>query len=218
MTGIINVEPGTYYLALTYRKKGESSWYYMGCTSSYPNPVPIIIQAPILKADDHEPNNTQSTATPITWYINPGEYQFGQITATLHVDSDIDYYKMTFSDPNKYLVEIILADTYNQLGVNYVDADAQFAYSVGGGSYSGYFRNKRTVTFNGPTTLYIRVRQFGMNGLGHYEVYGRIEETALESIDELKMDISSPTKILRNGQVLILRGEKVYTVTGQEVK
>lgn len=41
------------------------------------------------------------------------------------------------------------------------------------------------------------------------------------SIDELPTshtNCSNCTKILRNGQVLILRGDKVYTVTGQEVK
>ena len=40
------------------------------------------------------------------------------------------------------------------------------------------------------------------------------EETHIEHITEH----ASPLKILRNGQILILRGEKVYTITGQEVR
>ena len=38
-----------------------------------------------------------------------------------------------------------------------------------------------------------------------------------EGIDEIN-DISVPTKFLLNGQIFILRGDKTYTVTGQEVK
>ena len=37
------------------------------------------------------------------------------------------------------------------------------------------------------------------------------------AIDNVNNDVV-PQKLLRNGQIFILRGEKVYTVTGQEVK
>lgn len=40
---------------------------------------------------------------------------------------------------------------------------------------------------------------------------------AITSLDATKSETST-TKILRDGQILILRGEKVYTVTGQEVR
>ena len=39
-----------------------------------------------------------------------------------------------------------------------------------------------------------------------------------EGIEDAFMDEQKASKILRNGQIFILRGEKVYTVTGQEVK
>ncbi len=38
------------------------------------------------------------------------------------------------------------------------------------------------------------------------------------AIDNSSIDQPKATKILHNGQIFILRGEKVYTVTGQEVK
>ncbi len=48
-------------------------------------------------------------------------------------------------------------------------------------------------------------------------IVGRHESPT--GIDQITKDQSPITnKILRNGQILILRGEKVYTVTGQEVK
>lgn len=38
------------------------------------------------------------------------------------------------------------------------------------------------------------------------------------SVENVSIDQSSATKILRNGQIFILRGDKTYTLTGQEVK
>ena len=43
------------------------------------------------------------------------------------------------------------------------------------------------------------------------------EQERLEDIDNLNV-INKPLKFLHNGQFFILRGDKVYTVTGQEVK
>jgi hypothetical protein len=48
-----------------------------------------------------------------------------------------------------------------------------------------------------------------------YAIYERNKE---ESIENLSLGGFQPTKILRNGQILILRGDKAYTVDGQEVK
>lgn len=40
----------------------------------------------------------------------------------------------------------------------------------------------------------------------------------LMAVENVSIDQSSATKILRNGQIFILRGDKTYTLTGQEVK
>ena len=39
-----------------------------------------------------------------------------------------------------------------------------------------------------------------------------------DDIEEIQKINNSPSKILRNGQILILRGDKTYTLTGQEVQ
>ena len=39
-----------------------------------------------------------------------------------------------------------------------------------------------------------------------------------QGVDEVQSDQVQSTKFLRNGQIFILRGEKEYTLTGQEVK
>ena len=50
-------------------------------------------------------------------------------------------------------------------------------------------------------------REFNIQGISHMQ----------QGIDEIDASTNA-TKILHNGQILILRGEKVYTITGQEVK
>ena len=54
-----------------------------------------------------------------------------------------------------------------------------------------------------------------------FTTQGTYEGDDLEAIEEVPSDPQSgikAQKILRNGQIFILRGEKVYTITGQEVK
>jgi hypothetical protein len=54
-----------------------------------------------------------------------------------------------------------------------------------------------------------------------FTTQGEYEGDDSEGIDEVPSDdvqCTKAQKILRNGQIFILRGEKEYTVTGQEMK
>lgn len=215
--GIIDVEPGTYYLTLSCWDYNESYWYLMGCNSSYPSSVRVNITAPPLYADDFEKNNTQSTATPLKWSIEQEMEDFTTLQVSLHEDSDIDYYKLSFPNSNKYQVNIFVYDKYNQGGQWYENADVQFAYSIGGTTYSDFLKNNKVITFNGPTTLYIKVTQYGLNGLGYYELSGDIEETPTSDVGTIKKD-SILSKILLNGHLYILRDDNLFTATGAKVK
>lgn len=213
----IEVKPGTYYLALVYQEKNETTWYYMRNVSSNPNPVKVIVTALVLQADKYEVNNTQSTATTLMWEINQAHEDFSTNQVSLHEYADIDYYKLVFPQAKKYTVNLYLYDKYNQGGHWYENADAQFSYSIGGSSYSEYYEGYTEIVFNGPKQLYIRVNPLGMNGLGYYELAGDVEDSESNAIDEVETPYT-PTKILRDGQILILRGDKAYTLTGQVIK
>lgn len=45
----------------------------------------------------------------------------------------------------------------------------------------------------------------------------KVENNTMD-IESIQINNGSPTKLLRDGQILILRGDKTYTLTGQEVR
>lgn len=218
-TGSIDVTPGSYYLALIYQKKDQTAWYYLGSIADYPNPVRVNVKAPTLYADEYESNNSQTTAAKLNWSLDEELHDFSTDIVSLHDESDIDFYKLEFPNAKGYTIQASLYDKYNPLGSYYVNADAQFAYSVGGNTYSSYFEGNKTFIFNGPTTLYFKVVQHGLNGLGFYELDGEIlEGDIVEAVEAIVAPKNTAAKILRDGQILIRRGEKIYTITGIEVK
>ena len=157
----------------------------MGCSTSYPNPIWVDITAPVLYADEYEPNNSQAKSTYVSWMIDPEMIDFSTLQVSLHENADVDYYKLVFPKANSYKVQTILYDKYNQGGMWYENADAQFAYSVNGKSYSTYYNSDQIISFEGPAILYFIVKQNGMNGLGYYELSGEIEETANPNVQDV---------------------------------
>ena len=65
----------------------------------------------------------------------------------------------------------------------------------------GITDNPRFVTINGPI-----------------ELKAQFEVQTVANINTAEMEPDSLQKILRDGQIFIIRGDKIYTLTGQEVK
>ena len=224
----IEVDPGSYYLSLVYQIKGNTSWYWMRSTTSQPNPVRVIISAPVLLADEYEVNNTQSQSTILNWEIDEELQDFSTLQVSLHKETDIDYYKLIFTDSHKYQVDINLYDKYNQGGFWYENADAQFAYSIDGNTYSEYYKNNHVISFNGPATLYIRVIPYGLNGLGYYELAGDIVEIESrndckslpysESFDSSKGDFTIQNTTLPSGFNSIWNWDSQYGMVAKCIK
>ena len=226
--GIINVEPGSYYLALTYRESNQTTWYYMGCLDSYPNPIRVNIQAQSLNADEYETNNTQSTSTILNWEVDEEMEDFSTLQVSLHEDTDIDYYKLLFTNSNTYKISVSLYDKYHSGSQWYQNADAQFAYSVGGNTYSDYYKNDQVITLQGPTNLYIRVRPYGMNGLGYYELAGDVAEVEkrsecksipyTESFSSSQGDFTVYNSVLPSGFTSIWNWDAQYGMVAKCIK
>ena len=57
--------------------------------------------------------------------------------------------------------------------------------NICGNSYSEYYKENKAIALDGPNILYIRVRQYGLNGVGFYDMWGEIEETANPNIQDV---------------------------------
>ena len=173
----IIVDPGTYYMALVYQKKNETNWYFMRSIDSYPNFVKVNVVGIPLVADDYEVNNTQSTASTITWEeIDEEMTDFGTGMVSIHEEADIDYYKLEFPKSNNYKVAVSLYDKYNNQGHGYRNGDVQYSYSIDGNTYSTNYIEDIDIYLSGPTTLYLRVIPLEGSCLGFYEISGDITE------------------------------------------
>ena len=202
----ITVEPGTYYMALVYQERNKTSWYYMRSIDTYPNFIKVNIKERPLVADAYEVNNTQATASALPWEHDVEMVDFGTDLVSLHNDEDVDYYKLEFPNSGKYKMSVYLYDKYNNQGQGYKSADAQYSYSVGGTSYSNYFKNEQVISFNGPTTVYLKVVPFGLNGLGYYELSGDVTEIEerhdCKSVPYTESFAASPSEFTINNAVL----------------
>ena len=93
-----------------------------------------------------------------------------------------------------------------------------------GGNFPGIGDiNKITALANGPRSMYIdwiRIYQRGdaNESFSCPSASDAIEPEGTQGMEEVPSDQVPSTKIFREGQIYILRGEKTYTVTGQEVK
>ena len=80
--------------------------------------------------------------------------------------------------------------------------------------YSAFFSSSVLVPLNTPGAYIIVMKGDVIQGI----IIGRIDFETEQALNNVTYRSSSARKILRNNQILILRGEKSYTLTGQQLK
>ena len=110
-TSGVNVEPGSYLLAMQHKPDG-GSWTVSG-SSSYPNPIQVIVRAPGEVADIYEPNDQESNATSLSVNFvgnNASVYTTGSNSDN---GSDYDYYSINLPSGYDYVISARAHDSYN---------------------------------------------------------------------------------------------------------
>ena len=110
-TSGVNVEPGSYLLAMQHKPDG-GSWTVTG-SSSYPNPIQVIVRAPGEVADIYEPNDQESNATSLSVNFvgnNASVYTTGSNSDN---GSDYDYYSINLPSGYDYVISARAHDSYN---------------------------------------------------------------------------------------------------------
>lgn len=136
----LNLEPGTYLLALMAKRKTDSGYgvlaAYKDAGGTYPNLIRVVVSAPALLADKFEPNDkeTQPATLPVSFAGSTASVT--SEGANLHVTSDLDYYKLDLPTGYSYELKARVHDSDNAGNGKAYGADVLFSYKVGSGSYS----------------------------------------------------------------------------------
>jgi len=110
-TSGVNVEPGTYLIALQHKPDG-GSWQLSGSTS-YPNPIQVIVKAPGETADNYEPNDYENNATDLTVNFSGNNASVYTTGSNSHTGNDYDYYNIYLPTGYDYVINARAHDSYN---------------------------------------------------------------------------------------------------------
>ena len=111
-------------------------------------------------------------------------------------------------------------NTVSNMGVDIMEADGLTPYYNKNNRENGYFGKQGDVYPYQTTTSFTRVTNYQLtdiaetNGVITFKVNGGGEPTFLSVEDAKKEQVAK--KILRDGQVIIIRGDKEYTILGYE--
>ena len=144
------------------------------------------------------------TPTSIDMYMDKEAYpeNSAYFHADLEPNDDADYNRqLVFGKPNFIIANLAVGGNFPGI------------YSIDG----------ITALSNGAQSMYIdwiRIYQKGDANQSFVSpsASDAIEPERTQGIEEVPSDQVPSTKVLRNGQLLIIRGEKVYTITGQILK
>ena len=114
---------------------------------------------------------------------------------------------LVFNENGQLLAIRFAAPARNKDGRNVVaatQAGKGWTYTVTGMEAGATYTYSVTAKDDSDTKLFEQSVQFTM--------------PASQGIDDMPANINGAQKFIRNGQIFILRGDKTYTLTGQEVK
>lgn len=224
---VLNVPAGEYDAYILYRNSADEDWKMVGCAPGFINPGPLTVENPPLISEYYI---VAKRSTGNYYFLTPdkvsGKNRLVAVDAGTSVRASIDTintmddYLWTFEDSKlknhngQYLSctaakSAVMADTGIELiktdnsdgSVTFTHAASEtetwyFSFALAGNDYFVFYANANQIT-------HLLMLPKGNNS------------TTPVTNTEIT---PQATKILQNGQIYILRGEKAYTVTGQEVK
>ena len=126
----ISVTPGTYLMALLYRPDA-GDWTLSG-SSSYPNPVKIIVKATPLLPDKYESNNAEEEAYELVPVFSENSATVTTEGSNLHVGTDLDFYRLSLEGGFDYTFKTRVHDSYNSGNGETYSADVIWSWYANG--------------------------------------------------------------------------------------
>jgi hypothetical protein len=196
----LDVPAGSYLLAVFHKWDG-SEWELTGSSkltgssTSYSNPVMILVQDKPLKPDVYEPNDQPSKSYDLTTSFLGNSLSKNTTGSNLHIGTDIDYYKFTLKSGYDYKVNARLQDKYSNNDGKYYSVDCSFAYSLDGINWSESFDDVMlsAISVSGAKTLYFWVSPYFEGATGTYQLDLSITRSSATMAVLSTTDISSIT-------------------------
>ena len=189
----VDVEPGTYLLALMYYDTDltDPDWALAG-TGDYTNPIKVTVKTPALVADAYEDNNTEADA----YDLSAGLKASSILTtgSNMHTGEDIDYYKLDLPTGYNYTVDARVHDSYNSGDGQTYTNDASWTYLYDGvwsDVYDDVMPNTFTVTNGG--VLIFSVSPYFIGDKGTYLLDIQVTTDGVNALE--KVDFSENIKI-----------------------
>jgi hypothetical protein len=129
-TNGVSVEPGTYYLALQHQPTG-GEWEVSGGSSSYPNPIEVIVKSQGIQADSYEPNNDINSSSLLSVNFSGNMASVYTTGSNIHNGSDYDYYTLNLPSGYDYSITARAQDSYSSNNGQTYTGDVLWSYNNG---------------------------------------------------------------------------------------
>jgi hypothetical protein len=165
----LNVEPGTYLLAVLHYNE-TNQWRITGSTN-YINPIKVVVQVAPLGSDAYKNNNSVAEATTLTLNFVGNTAHVTTPQANIHVGTDYDYYKFELPAGGKYEISARVNDSYGSNDGNTYTNDVLFTMSSDGVNWTeAYDDEMETVEVEGGKTIYAGVSPYFQGETGTYSL------------------------------------------------
>ena len=142
----ITAAPGTYLLAMQHLPDG-GSWELAGSTS-FQNPIYVIVEGPALIPDMYEANDLETTAYDLAVTFSGNNATVLTTGSNGHNGSDNDYYQINLPVGFDYTVTARAHDSYNTGNANTYTGDVLWSY-LDGATWSDVYDD----VMSGPFTV-----------------------------------------------------------------
>lgn len=192
--------PGEYLISIQHKPTG-GSWQITD-EDVYVNPIKITIAPPPLQADKYEDNNTEAKAYSLTPSFNNDAARIQTSDANIHLDTDIDYFKIDLPKGYKYTISPRVHDSHNSGDGNTYDGDVTFSYKLDNWSSAFNDAEASDINLSDGRTIYFKVEPYYYDK-GSYKLDIKITRTmqkadlfvSNENADPLEINAGDQTNL-----------------------
>lgn len=188
-TNNLNVAPGTYLLAVQHKWDGFD-YELTGSTSSFINPIKVILQVPPLDPDKYENNDDFEDAYSLSANFSDDRSVVSTSGSNIHVGSDWDFYSISLEQGYNYSIDIQLNDSYSSENGSDFTVDALFLYSFDGENWSEAYDDllPHPISSEGNKKLTIVVSPYFLGERGTYQLNVNVERSRVLSVEDEKVN------------------------------